>query len=515
MNIILNAIQKWAKTHPNHIAFVGVHEGQRVEMTYSELISQIEHVAKQLKAQDIKALALRAENSIHWAVVDLAAMSADVVVVPIPTFFSDAQVLHTLEQSCVDALVGDWQTWLTAHTEQNKITSPSSLSIAHLPLLRRQSVGQKAYLAGTGKITFTSGSTGQPKGVCLSYEHLGNVAQSLALTVQGHAQSHFVLLPLSTLLENITGLYVPLLLGVTSSILPAEQTGLLGSNQFDPHRFASALATIKPESLVLTPALLLALIQIAKQQPNLTKSLSFIAVGGARVSEQLIKAAQALDLPVFEGYGLSECGSVVCLNTPSDFKIGTCGKPLPHTKVRLAQDGELLVKGNTALGYLNEPFTQQWLATGDLAQIDEQGFVSLLGRKKNLVITLYGRNVSPEWIESEAMAFLPTVPLIVTGDHQQALCAVAKRHKNIEHEIAKLNSTLPDYAQIRTLLLLDNPAAISAWFTDNGKPKRQNIEQDVEHLLKRKTNNFTWERQNIQRVEVPVCHTHAHFQTAS
>ncbi|MCV5647278.1 hypothetical protein OFN55_31595, partial [Escherichia coli] len=82
------------------------------------------------------------------------------------------------------------------------------------------------------------------------------MAKSLADAVNGTAHSHLVLLPLSTLLENITGVYVPLMLGVTSSILPGEQTGLLGSSQFEPRLFAQALATIKPESLVLTPALL-------------------------------------------------------------------------------------------------------------------------------------------------------------------------------------------------------------------------------------------------------------------
>ncbi|MBO0246669.1 AMP-binding protein, partial [Vibrio sp. Vb0592] len=84
--------------------------------------------------------------------------------------------------------------------------------------------------------------------------------------------------------------------------------------------------------------------------------LKFVAVGGARVSSQLINTAHALNIPAFEGYGLSEGGSDVCLNTPDTFKAGTCGKPLPHTQIRIAEDGELLVKGNVALGYLNEPF---------------------------------------------------------------------------------------------------------------------------------------------------------------
>ena len=305
------------------------------------------------------------------------------------------------------------------------------------------------------------------------------------------------------------------MLGVTSYILPGAQTGLLGSSQFEPRLFAQALATIKPESLVLTPALLLALIHIAKQQPSLVDSLKFVAVGGARVSSQLINAAHALNIPAFEGYGLSECGSVVCLNTPAAFKAGTCGKPLPHAQIRIAEDGELLVKGNVALGYLNEPFTQEWLATGDLAQIDAQGFVSLSGRKKNLIVTAYGRNVSPEWIESEALAFLPMTPLIVTGDSQQTLCAVIANSEDVEAKVHTLNQTLPDYAQIRTLLLLDNPRAISGWYTDNGKLKRNQIEHDVAQLLASTTPKLTLQAQKIQRIDLPFQQHITSFQTAS
>ncbi|WP_025639883.1 acyl-CoA synthetase family protein, partial [Vibrio parahaemolyticus] len=203
------------------------------------------------------------------------------------------------------------------------------------------------------------------------------------------------------------------------------------------------------------------------------------------------------------------------LNTPATFKAGTCGKPLPHAQIRIAEDGELLVKGNVALGYLNEPFTQEWLATGDLAQIDAQGFVTLSGRKKNLIVTAYGRNVSPEWIESEALAFLPMTPLIVTGDSQQTLCAVIANSEDVEAKVHALNRTLPDYAQIRTLLLLDNPRAISGWYTDNGKLKRNQIEHDVAQLLASTTSELTLQAQKIQLIDLPFQQHITSFQTAS
>lgn len=510
MNILLNEIRNWAKTKPEQTALVGVDEqGRTIQITYADLLLKIQHTAEALKAQNINALALRAENSVNWAIIDLAAMAANIVVVPIPTFFSDTQVKHTLSQSRVDALIGDWGKEYCSAQNESKADQFVSTKIAGLTVLRRTSQGPAAYLEGTGKITFTSGSTGQPKGVCLSNDHLCQVANSLALSVDALAQSHLVLLPLSTLLENITGIYVPLILGVTSYILPGKQIGLIGSSQFDVSLFAKALAEIKPDSLVLTPALLLALIHIVKQQPSLANSLKFVAVGGARVSSQLINAAHALDIPAFEGYGLSECGSVVCLNTPSAFKAGTCGKPLPHTQIRIAEDGELYVKGNIALGYLNDPFSQEWLATGDLAHLDEQGFVTLSGRKKNLIVTSYGRNISPEWIESEALAFLPNSPLIVTGDGQQSLCAVVAASENLVAKVSALNSTLPDYARVQTLLVIENPRAVAGWYTENGKLKRNEIEHSVAQLINNSNSEFMLEGQKVEKVDLPFQHSKA------
>ncbi|MBN8147813.1 AMP-binding protein, partial [Vibrio vulnificus] len=89
-----------------------------------------------------------------------------------------------------------------------------------------------------------------------------------------------------------------------------------------------------PATLVLTPALLMALIGVVHAKPELAHSLRFVAVGGAKVAAGLIHQAHCLGIPAFEGYGLSECGSVVCLNLPQNHQVGSCGQPLPHCQVR-------------------------------------------------------------------------------------------------------------------------------------------------------------------------------------
>ncbi|WP_427982632.1 AMP-binding protein [Agarivorans sp.] len=494
MNTIIESLKRHANSRPKQLAFVGeTAQETQLQLSYQQLAEQVFDTAANLTSLKVKVLALRAENSISWLVVDLAAMVADVVVVPIPTFFTQSQVEHSLEQSGADTLIGDW------------IESADQLLvgyIANLAVYRRAKAKPVPLLAGTSKITFTSGSTGQPKGVCLSQQHLSTVASSLATTVTGLARKHLILLPLSTLLENITGVYVPILLGASVHVYPGRKLGLLGSSQFNAAAFAQQLADIQPQSLVLTPALLLALIKLVQSNSQLAQALKFVAVGGARVSAQLISAAHDLGIPAYEGYGLSECGSVVCLNTPKAFKAGSCGKPLSHSQLRIAEDGELLVKGNSALGYLSAPFIEEWLATGDLASIDEQGFVHLLGRKKNLLVTAFGRNISPEWIESEAQALLPGVPLFVTGDGQEQLCAVSQHTSNIDAKLSELNSKLPDYARIGRILLLEKMHAIPNWFTANGKIRRDQLEQSVSELLSQNLSNVSFHEQMVTRIDL-------------
>lgn len=466
MNRILSAINKWARIRPNQIAFTGHDvQGNVVDISYQVLMEQIEQSAHQLSLLHTQCIALKAENSLEWMVIDLACMHANICLIPVPTFFSERQIQHVLHESGASVLIGDWEQY-----------GQPVASVYGLSAFTRNATPAHQRLAGSIKVTFTSGSTGTPKGVCLSIDNLNQVSQALAHSVDIGANKHLVFLPLSTLLENITGIYVPLLLGVTSLIFKGERIGLKGSNHFDAQSFTHALARYQPSSLVLTPALLLALIKIVQHQPQLATPLKFVAVGGARVAAELIEKAHQLSIPAFEGYGLSECASVVSLNTPKAMKAGSSGKILAHVTAKIEPDGELWVKGNNALGYLGEPFDSDWLATGDLADMDEQGFITLKGRKKNQIITSFGRNISPEWIESEAQTYLPGCSIIVTGEAQLGLTAVIIECEQMVEGIRQLNQTLPDYAKIERLIVQNNFANYPHWFTANGRAKRSIIE---------------------------------------
>ena len=499
MNKILTAIEALASSNPKKIAFIGQNNrGEHQSMSYLELLREVDINAHVFRAMKAKCIALKAENSLDWVVLDLAAMKAKVALVPVPTFFTAKQVEHTLRKSGADVLVGDWK------SDKEAITS-----LRGLPVYMRQVNEKSDVIPQTCKITFTSGSTGDPKGVCLSTQNIERVAMALANSMEADRDTHLSLLPLSTLLENITSVYVPLLLGITARIYKPETLGLNGSSQLDFERFAHALAQFQPSSMVITPSILIALIQLAQINPELAKSLKFVAVGGARVAPELINNAHQHGIPAYEGYGLSELASVVCLNTVDNCKAGTSGRPLEHVEVKISADQELLVKGNIALGYIGEPYEDEWFATGDLASVDGDGYITIVGRKKNQIISGFGRNISPEWVESQAQVFAPGCPFILTGDAQASLTAIVANYLDIEHKIQRLNQSLPDYARIKNLFIVSDLDSRTHWFTSNGRPKRAVIESWVSCVHKQyisdpavtlKTLNIQAEHKDSRRV---------------
>jgi long-subunit acyl-CoA synthetase (AMP-forming) len=206
---------------------------------------------------------------------------------------------------------------------------------------------------------------------------------------------------------------------------------------------------------------------------------------------------------VFEGYGLSECASVVALNTEGARRIGSVGKPLAHAQVKFAEDGEILVAGATLLGYTGDAPLQpnEFWPTGDTGHLDEEGFLHLTGRKKNIFITSFGRNVSPEWVEREltlhpaiaqAAVFGEARPwnvavIVPRGATPEALAAV-------NQAIDEANRVLPDYARVKHWMPAQTPfLPQNGQLTANGRLKRAAIWQlyqtSIEQLYREKSDD--------------------------
>jgi long-subunit acyl-CoA synthetase (AMP-forming) len=451
-------------------------------LSITALRTQIDAAADRLCAMGVKSVALHADNGTDWIVTDLACRQAGIRIVPVPSFFSAAQIAHVLASSDAGVLVTDRPVDPATEAPGRDVQGipwGGTLRLRHL-----ESRGKPRIPAGTQKITFTSGTTGTPKGVCLSAEQQSLVAESLASASRLRTPRHLCILPLSTLLENIGGVYAPLLAGGTVVVPSLADIGLHGSSGLSLDRLLAGLGRERPDSLILVPELLRALTMAAERGWRPPSSLRFVAVGGGRVAPQLIERARHAGLPVYEGYGLSECGSVVCLNVPGADRPGTVGRPLPHVTVTL-EDGEVLVSGSTFLGYVDQP--SSWdgacVRTGDLGTLDADGYLSIDGRAKNQLISSFGRNIAPEWVESELLAGPLLHQAVVFGEARPYCIALvtpvdpATPDAAIQAWFRQVNQRLPDYARVLDWARLPGPLlARDGLVTENGRPKRSSIE---------------------------------------
>jgi long-subunit acyl-CoA synthetase (AMP-forming) len=417
-------------------------------------------------------VALLADNSPHWVSLDLAAALCGVTLVPLPGFFTPQQRAHAIRESgasalcCADAALAD------------------ALGFGRRAgdtLFEADAAPQGPVLAPGSKLTFTSGTTGEPKGVCLGAEQQWRVASAVARELSAiGVQRHLCLLPLSVLLENVGGVYAGLLCGATVICPPLAEVGLSGSSGFDAAVCVAAIARHRPHSLILLPQMLQAILPLLQPHDPRLASLRFVAVGGARTPPALLDAAAAMGIPVFEGYGLTECGSVVALNTPSANRRGSVGRALAHRSLRISETGEIEVGGGAFGHYLGEqPLADEWISTGDLGHLDADGYLFIDGRRKNVLITGFGRNVSPEWPESLLCGHPAVMQALVTGDGRQYLVALLAPSgpdvgdDDLARAVAAANAALPDYARIGAFAVLPEPLSpANGLATPNGRPRR-------------------------------------------
>ncbi|MDK9558612.1 AMP-binding protein [Marinobacter sp. M216] len=450
------------------------------EMTFRDLYAAAAGLAARLEARGVASVGLTGDNTSAWVLADLACLMAGVVCVPVPGFFSRSQTDHLIARAGLDGLL-----WAEPGPGRDELGQ--GVWLESLPV----TAAAVRVPAGTAKITFTSGSTGTPKGVCLSADQMAATAEALRERLGGlELRHHLCILPLATLLENIAGVYLPLLMGATVELAPLGTLGMTGSSGVDGARLMAGLNRIRPHSVILVPELASLLVDAAERGHLEPGRFRFLAVGGGRVSPDLLARGRRAGLPLFEGYGLSECGSVVALNVPGQDRPGTVGQPLAHVRVALDDDRQIRVHGNTHLGYLGDPLrADESLGTGDLGRLDSDGFLRVDGRSKNLLITSFGRNVSPEWLESELVQAVGARQAVVFGDgepHLRALITVTQDQSpaRIADALSALNDRLPDYARLATVYVREQLLCqAEGHITANGRPVRSRIQTDLTALL--------------------------------
>lgn len=454
--------------------FIAISDDQSA-LSRRELFARVAGLASELRPAP-RTVGILAPNGIDWVIAQLACAFAGKTVVPLPTFFSAAQLEHIVRDASVEFVLASERT--------------AELALrSGLPgrAIRSARIGPEPgeVVDGFGQIIYTSGSTGRPKGVRHESGQMAWSAAALIAATQASANdSYLSVLPLPLLLETICSVFVPTKLGarVHFDTSLAERVG-----RGDASGIARAFDAWRPTASVLVPQLLkqwVAELEAAKRAAP--TSLRLVAVGGAPVPAAVADAAWRLGIPAYEGYGLSECCSVVAVNRPDERRPGTVGRPLGGLTVSI-DEGEIVVDGPSIMdGYIGATASRPW-RTGDLGAIDQDGFLTVHGRKDSLIVTAFGRNVSPEWIETMLLADPRIAVCAVAGHGAPHLTALliptvrgagwfaAAAEADILDLCARLCAGAPHYAVPRAVVVTRIEDALKLGLLSNGRPARKAI----------------------------------------
>ncbi|MCX4545878.1 AMP-binding protein [Streptomyces sp. NBC_01565] len=444
-------------------------------------------------------------NTPEFVVADLALLAARATEVPVPLAFTREQAASLLEEAevcVVDALgaarLAEWG---------RDAVLPQGCRVVEVSLDALAGAGRPYAVPAADedwicKIIHTSGTTSRPKGVRIRSGGIGALIDSLHAAMPADAFARYLsVVPFSLLIEQVTGLYLVLLDGGCVTLLPPTAP-LVGTSGSAVEATLPHLVTARTTAVVATPALVNALADAARRAEEAGQDVNqalfgtdrapLICCGGAPVHPDTLRELDGFGIPVYEGYGLSENSSVVSWNTPGARRIGTVGRPLRHVRVRLSEEGEVLVSSPSLFAGYTRPdpsacaVVDGWLHTGDLASIDEDGFLRITGRQKNVIITAAGRNVAPEWVEAQ-YARLPFVrAAAVVGNDLPALNGLfvidpAVDRQEAEREIAAFGAEhLSQVERVEVVHLLSaDDEAYRRLFTVTGRPVRGAIAESL------------------------------------
>lgn len=274
-------------------------------------------------------------------------------------------------------------------------------------------------------IVQTAGTSGTPRGVMLTEQNLVSNATALSEASGGEGDElRLSFLPMEHLYARTCDLYTWIVRG--SRLVLAES----------PKTVFHDAKLVKPTVINGVPYFFQKAIDLAEQQGESLRSLLGGEIkrcycGGASLAPSVEQRFFDEGVPLYNGYGLTEASPVVTVNTPDHHKLGTVGRPLPGVEVKIANDGEVLVRGpNVMLGYWNDPeataeaLRDGWLHTGDLGELDSDGFLTLVGRKKELIVLATGKNVAPSRVEALLCASPWIEQACVVGNEAKGLRAL-------------------------------------------------------------------------------------------
>jgi long-chain acyl-CoA synthetase len=417
MNIALLLANSAAK-RPRHPAVIFGH----TVLSYEELNQKSDSLACGLEKAGLEpgqVCILMMPNSMEWVVCYYALAKLGAVVLPVNFLFRVSELEHIFTDSGAVGFIGHGDHLGEAETVLDQLPQITLRAVAGGEATGYQSLDTLFLDRGpfpvhpaqndeTWAIIYTSGTTGLPKGAMLTHKNLSSNAQTIGdMRSTGPQDVVLGILPLFHIYGQTSSMNASIYLGLTLRLW----------EHFAPDQTLAAIEELGSTILIAVPTVYNRLAEMAAKTPPKRSSLRFCICGGASLPVEVLRRFErAFDTAIYEGYGLTEC-SPVCIENPfgRPTKPGSIGKPIPGFQARIVdlQDnpvdqgevGELLVKGPGVMkGYLNQPEATEaalaggWLHTGDLARQDEDGYIYIVDRKKELIIR-GGYNVYPREIE--------------------------------------------------------------------------------------------------------------------
>ena len=474
---------RFTDTFRKSTAFLVKDQGKWIGVSTDEFALRAEHLFFGLRALGIRPgerVAILSENRLEWPLADYATTAAGAITVPIYPTLAPAQIEYVLKHS------GATIVFVSTDEQLEKVLScraclpnikfiaafdpisrPGAMRIESLLRIGRQiSFGEAAEFRRSileveaedlATIIYTSGTTGVPKGVMLTHKNLiSNVLATSALLPLTPDDLELSFLPLSHIFQRHVD-YAALYAGstiayegnpaaVADDIVEVKPTFAAAVPRFFEKIYGKVMAEVE-RTAPLRRRIFNHAIRVDGQsrllhhvadrfvfqkiRARLGGRIKWFISGGAALERSIAEFFLTVGVPILEGYGLTETSPVVTFTAPGELKLGRVGKPVGDVEVRIAPDGEILVRGSNVMkGYYGqerdtaEALRDGWFHTGDIGRFDEEGYLRITERKKDLIVTSNGKNVAPQALENR-LKLIPYVDnVVVIGDRRNFVSAL-------------------------------------------------------------------------------------------
>ena len=568
---------KAAETYRKPDAFKFKTNGQWMSLSHDEFLLRVEELFFALRAFGVRSgdrVAIMSENRVEWAIADFAALSAGAITVPIYPTLSSAQVNALLDDSLPVVMfvstaellhklqIGNPQfaaRYVVAIDPQ--IYEPGVLRLEALYEMGRQASDDypgefrrsvmTVRAEDVATIIYTSGTTGIPKGAMLTHRNLmSNIEATRTVLPLLPEDTSLSFLPLAHIFQRhvdyasidagVTIAYAENLNAVQDDMLEVRPTFAAGVPRFFEKIYARIFSEVSHgpaiRRAIFEKALCVGKDSLVTGQHTLAWKAAdrvvfqtirhrlggrvrFFISGGAALQKEIAEFFAAIGIPVFEGYGLTETSPVITLNGPGATRIGSVGKAVRSVEMRIAADGEILVRGDSVMkGYFGmaketaEALLGGWFHTGDIGEIDADGFLKITDRKKDLIVTSGGKNVAPQPIECRLKLIPYFDNVVLIGDRRRfvsalvvpnydALASLAQSHRiefdepvDLERnreiynlvmaEIDRRTTDLADFEKVRKIVFLGSQFTIDGGeLTPTMKVRRQEVERKYKNEI--------------------------------